>query len=225
MPSLGQASGGFTESSSALRLLHVGVRNSTGNLTNDSFTQTNPPIVTTSGTISENANTGVFGVLSGSVAFSRPDVGAKYVGGNVESLATSYHELLIRPMGLFINNANGNPLENQPAVASGVGPYVSAQGTYGSQLFETQVLDGTNVTGMSTGDDVTYLPGMELVASRNGYLMPRMTVNTAGAALTSLDKAEVAAEVEHGHSASTTIGIVKVQPDSAVSEIWFDQRI
>ena len=43
MPLLGQASGGFTESSSALRLLHVGVRNTVGILTDDAFTQTNPP--------------------------------------------------------------------------------------------------------------------------------------------------------------------------------------
>ena len=73
MPLLGQASGGFTESSSALRLLHVGVRNTVGILTDDAFTQTNPPLVTTAGTISENVDTAVAGVLSGSVAFTRPD--------------------------------------------------------------------------------------------------------------------------------------------------------
>lgn len=47
MPLLGQASGQWLESSSALRILHAGVRNTVGVLTTDAFTQTNPPIVTT----------------------------------------------------------------------------------------------------------------------------------------------------------------------------------
>lgn len=225
MPLLGQASGGFTESSSALRLLHVGVRNTVGILTDDAFTQTNPPIVTTAGTISENVDTSVLGVLSGSVAFTRPDQGSNYIGGNAEGLATAFQETLVRPLGLFINNASGNAFENQPGPASGKGPYVSSQGTYSSQLFETQLLNGDAVAGMATGDDLTYLPGMELVASRNGYLMPRITVNTAGAALVSIDTNVNAAEVEHGLAASTTIGIVKMQPDSVMAEVVFDQRI
>lgn len=227
MPLLGQASGGFTESSSALRLLHVGVRNTVGILADDAFTQTNPPIVTTAGTISDNVDTSVLGVLSGSVAFTRPDQGSNYIGGNAEGLATAYQETLVRPLGLFINNASGNAFENQPGPASGKGPYLSSQGTYSSQLFETYVLDGTSVTGMATGDDVTYLPGMELIASRNGYLMPRDTVNTAGSALTSIDQTETAAESEHAGSAdsSTTLGIVKMQPDSVMAEVVFDQRI
>lgn len=225
MPLLGQASGGFTESSSALRLLHVGIRNTVGILTDDAFTQTNPPIVTVAGTISENADTSVFGVLSGSVAFTRPDQGSNYIGGNAEGLAIAFQETLVRPLGLFINNASGNAFENQPGPASGKGPYVSGQGTYSSQLFETQLLNGDAVAGMATGDDLTYLPGMELVASRNGYLMPRSTVNTAGAALVSIDTDVNAAEVEHGLTASTTIGIVKMQPDAAMAEVVFDQRI
>ena len=43
MALLGQASGGFTESSSALRILHIGVRNTVGQLSANAFTQTNPP--------------------------------------------------------------------------------------------------------------------------------------------------------------------------------------
>ena len=75
MALLGQASGGFTESSSALRILHIGVRNTLGQLTSDSFIQTNPPIITTPATVSQSSGlslvTGVLGVLSGSVAFAR----------------------------------------------------------------------------------------------------------------------------------------------------------
>lgn len=224
MPMLGQASGGFTESSSALRILHVGVRNTVGILTDDAFTQTNPPIVTTASTISTQVDTSVNGVLSGSVAFTRPDKGSNYIGGNAESLSNALHETFVRPLGLFINSAAGNAFENQPAAASGKGPYVAAQGTYGCQLFETQAL-GTNGVGIAQGAALNYVTGQELIASRNGYLMPRRAVNTAGNAVESLDVAAIAAEVEHGHTASTTIGVLKMPADSVQNEIVFDQRI
>lgn len=221
----GQASGGFLESSSALRLLHVGVRNSTGVLAPDAFEQTNPPIVTAANTISTNVDTDVLGVLSGSIAFTRPDVGSNVIGGNAEALADALNETLVRPLGVFMNTANGNAFENQPGQASGKNTYVSSQGTFGNQLFETQLLDGTSVAGMATGDDLTYIAGMELVASRNGYLMPRSTVNTAGAAIVSIDVAEVAAEREHGLAASTTIALLKMPADAVQPEIVYDQRI
>lgn len=224
MPLLGQASGGFTESSSALRILHVGVRNTVGILADDAFTQTNPPMVTSATTISSNVDTSVFGVLSGSVAFARPDQGANYIGGNAESLANALHETFVRPLGLFINSASGNAFENQPAAASGKGPYVSGRGTYGSQLFETQAI-GAGVAGVALGDDLTYLVGAELVASRNGYLMPRTAPNTALGAIVSLDTAAYTAEVEHGNSASTTLGILKMTADSVQNELVFDLRV
>jgi len=77
MALLGQASGGFTESSSALRILHVGVRNTVGQLSANAFTQTNPPISSTGAAMPEINKTEasglldglVRGVLSGSVAF------------------------------------------------------------------------------------------------------------------------------------------------------------
>lgn len=224
MPLLGQASGGFTESSSALRILHVGVRNTVGILTDDAFTQTNPPVVTTAVTISDNVDTSVLGVLSGSVAFARPDQGPDYIGGNVEALANALHETYVKPLGLFINSAAGNAYENQPGAASGKGPYVSAQGSYCSQLFETQAI-GAGAAGVDAGDDLTYITGMELVASRNGYLMPRTAPNTALGAIVSLDDATLTAEVEHGNAASTTIGILKMPADSTQNELVFDQRI
>ena len=164
MALLGQASGGFTESSSALRLLYVGVRNSIGVLSDDAFTQTNPPVVTTASTISTNVDTQVFGVLSGSVAFTRPDQGSNVIGGPAESLADASLETFVRPLGLFINNAAGNAFENAPAAASGKGPYVSSQGSHGSQLFETQALGAsTGGTTLAQGDDLTYVAGQELI--------------------------------------------------------------
>jgi hypothetical protein len=204
MPLLGQASGGFTESSAALRILHLGVRNATGVLTADGFTQTNPPLVTTAGTISTQVNTGVLGVLSGSVAFTRPDQGSNFIGGPVEPGAPD--EVLIRPLGCFVNTAVGNAFENQPGPASGKNTYVSANGTYGNALFETQALDTS--AGVTQGDDLIYAAGQELVASRNGYLMMRITTQTGVAV--SLDTATITSEVANGQAASTTLGILKL---------------
>lgn len=224
MALLGQASGGWTESSSALRILHVGVRNTIATLTADAFRQTNPPIETTAGTISTSPGllTEVFGVLSGSVAFTRPDAGSPFVGGPVTvavsgvSAANAFHT---RPVGCFINNAAGNPYENLPASASGVGPYVSAMGTYGSRLYETQALAAAGA--VAQGDALVYVSGQELIASVNGYLMP----SEQNAGVDSLDIANIALEVENGHAASTLIGILKMVPDSVQTEIVFDQRI
>lgn len=219
MPMLGQASGGFTESSAALRLLHVGIRNATGVLTADGFTQTNPPIVTTAGTISTQTNTGVLGVLSGSVAFTRPDQGSNFLGGPVEPGAPD--EILIRPLGIFVNTAVGNAFENQPGPASGKNTYMSAQGTYGNQLFETQAIDASGA--IAAGDDLIYTAGQELIASRNGYLMMRDTTQT-GAAI-SLDTATIASQVANGQGTSTQLGILKMPPDSEQFELVYDQRV
>lgn len=222
MPMLGQASGGFTESSSALRLLHAGVRNTVGVLTADGFTQTNPPIVTTAGTISTQTNTGVLGVLSGSVAFTRPDQGSNFIGGPVEPGAPD--EILIRPLGCFINTAVGNAFENQPGPASGKGPYMSGQGTYGNALFETQAL--ATVGAVTAGDDLIYTAGQELMASRNGYLQMRVTTQT-GAAVDFSAGTTVLSERANGVAATdlTLVGVLKMPPDSEQFELVYDQRI
>lgn len=230
MPLAGQASGGWTESSSALRILHVGVRNTVGVLTDDSFTQTNPPITTTAGTISTSPGclTEVLGVLSGSVAFTRPDAGSNFIGGptrTAPALPAALTQVL--PLGCFINSAAGNPYENLPAVASGKGPYVAAMGTYGNRLFETEVLVAT-ATGTAVGTDLTYVTGMRLVASRNGYLMP--TVVFFGGALDPMDSGATATSnsLEASNVAggvATLVGVLKMPPDSVMNEIVFDQRI
>jgi len=200
-------------------LLHPGIRNTVGVLTADAFTQTNPPIVTTAGTISTQTNTGVLGVLSGSVAFTRPDQGSNFIGGPVEPGAPD--NILIRPLGCFINTAVGNAFENQPGPASGKGPYMSGQGSYGNQLFETQAIAVAGA--IAAGDDLIYTAGQELVASRNGYLMMRVTTQT-GAAI-SLDIAGLASEVANGNTASTLLGILKMPPDSEQFELVYDQRV
>lgn len=220
MPLLGQASGGFTESSSALRILHVGIRNSVGILTDDAFTQTNPPQTATgSATVTDAIGLApeVLGVLSGSVAFARPDAGSNYVGGPSDGAASAGFQHVL---GLFINNAVGNAFENTPGVASGKGPYVSGQGTYASSLYETQILVANG--GLVAGDDVTYVVGQPLMASLNGYLMPEFD-GAAGVQLNNTNNS-----IESKNSAVggvTTIGILKMPADSTQQEIVFDQRI
>jgi hypothetical protein len=226
MTLLGQASGGWTESSSALRLLYAGVRNTIGVLTDDAFRQTNPPIVKTAGTISTSpgAHTEVFGVLSGSVAFTRPDAGSNFVGGPVTVAASGVsttNAYATRPLGCFINSAAGNPFENLPAAASTKGPYMSSMGSYGNRLYETQAL--ITVAPLAVGSPLVYLAGQELIASINGYLMPRQ-VDNAGAPLT-LDVSGFSLEVTNGHAASTLIAVLKMVPDSVVTELVYDQRI
>lgn len=205
MPLLGQASGGFTESSSALRILNVGIRNTVGVLTSDSFTQTNPPAVTGATTITSQVDTTKRGVLSGSVAFARPDAagGSNYIGGPGIATAASAGAAVVLAspasvvLGVFINSANGNPYENTPGPASGKGPYVSAMGTYGNALFETQNID--------TAAALVYAVGNELVASKNGYLTNQNDANN--------------------RYATTVIGILKMPADAVQNELVYDQRI
>ena len=209
MALLGQASGGFTESSSALRILHVGVRNTIGQLTADAFTQRNPVDFDATGntTTASGLLTNVLGVLSGSVAFARPDEGANFHGGPSDynnAVATGE-----RVLGVFINNASGNAFENTPGVASNRGPYVSAQGTYGNALYETQ--------NQANGNDLAYTVGAPLAASVNGFLT-----------LASLADAANLHDVAHnigGATEVTVIGILKITPDSSSDELVYDQRI
>lgn len=206
----GQASGDFRESAGALRILHVGIRNSVGVLTADAFTQTNPPIVTAAATVSTTlASPAKNGVLGGSVAFARPDAGNGFHGGPIETGAAA-DLAATRALGLFINDAAGNDYENLPGVASERGPYVSGQGTYGSQLYETQDLDTTA--------DLTYLVGDRLIASRNGYLT---NVNDPpnSSELTNLVLGAA------GVPEATLLGIIKIIPDAALAEMVFDLRV
>jgi len=207
MALLGQASGGFSESSSALRILHLGVRNTLGQLTADAFTQANPVDFNGNGntTSAPGLLVNVRGVLSGSICFARPDAGKNFHGG--ASDFTAVQRATERPLGVFVNNAVGNAFENTPAVASNRGPYVSSQGSYANRLYET--LDQAN------GNPITYVVGDILVASVNGFLTNQDTVDNAHA-------------VAHGQNiagASTTIAILKITPDSTSDELVYDQRI
>lgn len=222
---LGQSSGGWTESSSALRIMYAGTRNSTGLLTTDSFTQTNPPIVTTQA--SSKVDAAIFGVLtgclSGSVAFARPDIGNYYVGGPKEGLAAGVAPSVVA-VGVFVNDANGNAFENLPAAASGRGTYVSGMGTYGNALYETKTQIAIN-GGIADGVAITYQVGQNLAASRNGYLMPtRQGGSTDALTGASAGGAYNFSELQNGASL-TVIGVLKAIPDSTMAELVYDQRI
>jgi hypothetical protein len=201
MALLGQASGGFTESSSALRILHVGVRNTIGQLHSSAFTQANPVCtdVAAQATQAPGLLTNVLGVLSGSIAFTRGTVNEH--GGPSTTRAAQGAATNERVLGVFINNASGNAFENQPGVASNRGPYVSAQGTHANLLYETRRVDGA--FALTTA----YAPGVQLVASVNGFLTSETANNNI-----------------HGND-STVIGIVKIAPDSTSDELVYDQRI
>tara|TARA_B100000927_G_scaffold236171_1_gene196814 strand:+ start:15903 stop:16517 length:615 start_codon:yes stop_codon:yes gene_type:complete len=204
MALLGQASGGFTESSSALRILHIGVRNTVGQLSANAFTQTNPPSITVAATTTQASGLldGVVrGVLSGSVAFADPTGDNTHAGPRQADNVTENTAVL----GIFINNAVGNAFENQPGVASNRGPYVSAQGTYGNKLYETQALQ--NGGALNAGDDLTYTVGQSLVASLNGYLTNNESTT------------------DNHVLGTTVIGILKIVPDSNSDELVYDQRI
>jgi len=207
MPLLGQASGDWTESSSALRILHVGIRNTVGILTDDAFLQTNPPTITTPATVSTSAGmvTSVFGVLGGSVAFTRGDVGPNYVGGP-GAVPGGPGSNGILPIGVFINNAAGRPYENTPGPASGIGPYVSGMGTYGNSLYETRAIVAN--AALTTA----YAAGQFLFASQNGYLTNELA-----------DAFDTLVTVAGG--VGTVMGILKMPADSVQPELVYDQRI
>lgn len=230
-PLLGQASGGWTEASSALRILNVVIRNSVGVLTADSFTQANPPAVATN--VSTRVDPTLSGVLSGSVAFVRPDGGSNNIGGPgnaAAQIALAANPLLnigYRALGCFINSANGNAYENTPGIASGKGPYVSAMGTYGNALYETALIaNSADAVNSPAGAAIVYRTGMVLMASRNGYLMPTEVIGTDGLR-DDCDVIAMTAEsfVNTANGSATRIGVLKMVPDATQTELVYDQRI
>ena len=199
---LGQGSGDFRETSGRIQLLHAGVRNAVGLLTPDAFTQANPPVVTAAANVSTTlANITKVGVLGGTVAFTRPDVGNGYHGGPI--LVGAAYVTGQKPLGIFLNDAVGNAFENTPGPASGRGPYASGQGTVAVSLWETQ----HQKTGSTA---LTYTAGNLLYASANGLLT---------------NVVEDAYEDNASSGSATVVGVVKVAPDANNSLMVLDLRI
>lgn len=176
----GQASGDFRLSQGALRILYSLIKDTIPTLAADGFTQNNPNVVVTASAKSTTLPSNVKkGVLGGSVAFIRPDIGGNTIGGAVQ-VASAYVKNT-RPLGLFINDSLGNSNENTPGVASGKGPFLRG-GSCGVKIYETQVQTVLGATvgiapitagksvGNSVGDALTYSVGDILYASVNGFL-------------------------------------------------------
>jgi len=199
MPIGGISSGDFKETSGRVQLFHVVTRNSQGQLTTDAFTQANPPVVPT--LVNKSAtlnNISKVGVLGGSVAFTRPDIGNGFHGGPTFTVGPVYLAGL-KPLGIFLNDAIGNPFENTPGPASGKGPYVCGSGScVGVTIYETQHL----VTGHA---NLAWNPGDWVYASLNGYLtnvLEDAYENNVG-----------------GTPPPTVMGVVKVAPDTTSNNI------
>jgi hypothetical protein len=200
--SIGQGSGDFRETSGRVQIFHEGIRNSLGILSADAFTQSNPPVVTTTANVSTKlAGITKKGVLGGTVAFTRPDAGNGYHGGPV--LISAAYSVTLKVLGIFINDALGNPYENTPGIASGRGPYLCGRGTVGLSLWETQ----NQASGSAA---ITYAPGNLLYASSNGLVT---NVNADGY------------EQQASSGTNTIIGIVKVAPDANNDLMVVDLRI
>jgi len=132
----------------ALRIQYVGHRNSLFSLEEDAFTHDHKPAGVTNDTILSSMPKGVLG---GSVAGLKGD------------LLVGSCERADRPLGLFINNAAGNPFENTPAVASEKGPFVHCLGACQVDVYETNDDDGA-------GAALEYEAGDLLYSSANGLL-------------------------------------------------------
>lgn len=207
----GQASGDFRLSNSALRILYSLVKDSIPTLASDGFTQSNPPVVTAAANVSTTLPVNVKkGVLGGSVAFLRPDVGSNVVGGATLDGGGDYIAGT-RPLGLFINDAVGNAYENTPAVASGKDPFLRG-GSCGVKIYETQ----QQVGGFA---DLSYNVGDFLYASVNGLLtnswQDSYEAQWITAAATGSGAAGAAIEPD-----CTRMGVVLSPPDATSSELF-----
>jgi hypothetical protein len=213
----GQASGDFRLSQGALRILYSLIKDTIPSLSSDSFTQNNPNVVTTPAAVSTTLPVNVKkGVLGGSVAFTRPDVGPNTVGGAV--LVAGAFVAKTRPLGLFINDSLGNAFENTPGMASGKGPFLRG-GAAGDKIYETAVQ--TTTGGGVVGTALVYSEGDLLYGSVNGYLTNRwqdsyetqwITVATTGSGM---GGAAIEPDL-------TRLGVVLSPPDAVSAEMFFE---
>lgn len=205
----GQSSGDYKLSQGAMRILYVLIKDTLPSLAADGFVQLNPNVVTTLANKSTTIPTNVKrGVLGGSVAFVRPDVGSMVVGGAV--LVGAAYVAKTRPVGLFINDAVGNPYENTPGPASGKGPFIRG-GTVSNKLYETQQQIGGSAA-------LTYTAGDYVYGSVNGYLTNRWQDSYEAQWITA------AASGSGGAGAATEpdvtrMGIVLSPPDATSAEL------
>jgi len=214
----GQSSGDYLLTQGALRILYSVIKDTIPELAEDAFTQANPNVVTTpaaavSTTLPANVKRGVLG---GSVAFTRPDIGSNIIGGPV-LVGPDYVEFT-RPLGLFINDSLGNANENTPGVASNKGPFLRG-GAAGVQIYETAVQ--TTTGGGVVGTALAWHVGNLLYASVNGYLTNRWQdayeTQWITAAATGSGAAGAAIEPD-----VTRMGVIISPPDATSDEMFVE---
>jgi hypothetical protein len=224
MGSIGGQESGPGLNQGALRILYSLIKDTIAVLSSDGFTQANPSVVTTPSAVSTTLPANVKrGVLGGSVAFTRPDVGENVVGG--AALVSAAYVAKTRPLGLFINDALGNSFENQPAVGSGKCPYLRG-GAVGVKVYETQV-QTTNLfsagswatSGATVGTALTYSVGDKLYASVNGLLTNRFEDSYEAQWIYATTSGSAASGYPNSNDV-TKIGTVLAPPDSESSEMF-----
>lgn len=138
----------------ALKILHVGVRNSVLTLDADAFTRRNFKTPAEDANWSSRTSAATpNGVLGGSVACLKGE-GAS--GAPDDTLTAP------EPVGLFLNDAAGNSYENTPTVASNKNTHLSGMGAVAAvDLYETK---------STAGAALTYAFGDKLYCSANGFL-------------------------------------------------------
>lgn len=133
----------------ALTILIRGQLNSIPVLSDECFTKANYSSTHPNTTLSVNTPRGILG---GSVAA---------VSGGLDYTVVPGTDVL-RPVGLFVNDAAGAAFENSPAVASGKVAVMKAMASVEVDVYETMEVD--DVT------PVVYVVGNKLYCSANGLL-------------------------------------------------------
>lgn len=161
-----------------------------GSLNNAAFTKSNatgnPQIIANLTLMPYATQTGVLG---GSVAAAAGSDIIGPGGGPTDAI-----------VGLFINDAAGNPFENSPAAASGIGPYVSGMGSFEVDVFETADTTGAPIVLPQVGE--------YLYCSQNGLLTSVRGLSGGVAP-----------------SGAVVIGIVTLAPSGSSLVMRFDMRI
>lgn len=141
--------------------------------------------VNTNATLSVNTPRGVLG---GSVAAVSPGLDYTVVPCN----------LVLRPVGLFVNDAAGAAFENSPAVASGKVTVIKGLPSVEVDVYETRLANDSG--------NIAYAVGDLLYSSAQGFLTNE--ISTEGAAVN-----------------GTVIGVVTKAPSTASPTLGLDQRI
>ena len=137
-----------------LRILLPGDRNPLSTLASGAFTR---------------QNHGATSMTSARITADSPD-GA--LGGMIATYSGNYEVDICsttQPIGFFLNDAAGAPFENTPAVASGKVTYMTNQGSYETDIYETR--------NEADSADLVYAVNDKLYCSTNGLITKDNSTN------------------------------------------------